>query len=237
MIFTTPTSQHAATGHRPTCPGHEGLLPYEVHDEEGVLRFDTAIEAEYTWGLCQAYAAGLKRAFQKRTSVPHGTLSWDPKEAILAALRRSTRGFQRQDIADIAADEVLRVLRTMRPGHERRHLRGLLREICIRGTEVRFEATPEDGSQALLVPYPAFKWQWKTRLSFPWKHPQHINVLEVSAFLVEFHRRMRDLAQLGTRFFNVTDSQVDYFTTSKGRSRSPRLNRLLRRINALILMS
>ena len=93
MIFTTPTSQHAATGHRPTCPGHEGLLPYEVHDEEGVLRFDTAIEAEYTWGLCQAYAAGLKRAFQKRTSVPYGTLSWDPKEAILAALRRSTRGF------------------------------------------------------------------------------------------------------------------------------------------------
>ena len=125
----------------------------------------------------------------------------------------------------------------MRPGHERRHLRGLLREICIRGTEVRFEATLEDGSQALLVLYPAFKWQWKTRLSFPWKHPQHINVLEVSAFLVEFHRRMRDLAQLGTRFFNVTDSQVDYFTTSKGRSRSPRLNRLLRRINALILMS
>lgn len=47
----------------------------------------------------------------------------------------------------------------------------------------------------------------------------------------------RDLTQLGTRFFNVTDSQVGFFTTSKGRGKSPRLNRLLRRIHALILMS
>ena len=66
---------------------------------------------------------------------------------------------------------------------------------------------------------------------------QHINVLEVSAFLVEFRRRVRDLAALGARFFNITDSQVGFFTMSKGRSKAPRLNRLLRRINAVILMS
>ena len=227
---------HAAL-HRPTCPGHDGLLPYEVHEIDGSLQFDTEQEAEYTWGLCQAYATGLKKVLQKRTSVPFGLVPWGPKAAILAALKRSTRGTQRSDVAGGTADDVMRILRTMRPGHERHHLRGLLREICIRGTEVRFEATAEDGSLHLMAPYPAFKWQWKTKLSYPWKHTQHINVLEVSAFLVEFRRRMREIVQLGTRFFNVTDSQVGFFTMSKGRSKSPRLNRLLRRINALILMS
>ena len=191
--------------HRPTCPGHEGLLPYEVHDEEGILRFDTAIEAEYTWGLCQAYAAGLKKAFQKRTSVPHGHLAWDPKEAILAALRRSTKGLQRLDVADAAAEEVMRVLRTMRPGHERRHLRGLLREVCIRGTEVRFEATPEDGSQTLLVPYPAFKWQWKTRLSFPWTHPDVSG--NARALVDDFQMELRRRTQSALRALTMPKGQ------------------------------
>ena len=124
--------------------------------------------------------------------MPFGFTPWDPKAAILAALKRS---------------------------------------------DVRFEAAAEDGSVTLMAPYPAFKWQWKTKLSYPWKHSQHIYVLEVSAFLVEFRRRAREIAQLGARFFNVTDSQVGFFTRSKGRSKAPRLNRLLRRINAVILVS
>ena len=33
------------------CPGHQGLLQYEVHDEDGQLTFDTAEEAEYPWNM------------------------------------------------------------------------------------------------------------------------------------------------------------------------------------------
>lgn len=134
------------------------------------------------------YAAALKQAFSKRTSVPHGIRPSYPKEAILAALKRSTRGMQRTDVANAAADEKSRESCGQCALDTRRRLRGLLREICIWGTEVQFEATAEDGSLTLMAPYPAFKWRWETRLSFPWKRPQHINVLEVSAFLVEFRR-------------------------------------------------
>ncbi|CAJ1433719.1 unnamed protein product, partial [Effrenium voratum] len=38
-----------------------------------------------------------------------------------------------------------------------------------------------------------------------WAQPQHINILEVSAFLVELRRRARQHSQLGKRFFNVID--------------------------------
>ncbi|CAK9105717.1 unnamed protein product [Durusdinium trenchii] len=227
---------HAAL-HTPVCPGHQGLLPYEVHDEDGVLRFDTAAEAEYAWTLCKVYAEALRAALAKRVSVPFGIQAWDAKAAILAALKRSTRGMQSDGAAENVCHEVLNILKTMNVGREQKHLRWLLRNICIRGTEVRFESAKEDGSGSLLVPYPAYRWQWKTKLSYPWQHTQHINVLEVSAFLVEFRRRVRDVSQLGARFFNVTDSQVTFFCLSKGRSSSVRLNRLLRRVNALILMS
>lgn len=227
---------HAAL-HTPVCPGHQGLLPYEVRDEDGVLRFDTAAEAEYAWTLCKVYAEALRAALAKRVSVPFGIQAWDAKAAILAALKRSTRGMQSDGAAENVCHEVLNILKTMNVGREQKHLRWLLRNICIRGTEVRFESAKEDGSGSLLVPYPAYRWQWKTKLSYPWQHTQHINVLEVSAFLVEFRRRVRDVSQLGARFFNVTDSQVTFFCLSKGRSSSVRLNRLLRRVNALILMS
>ena len=104
----------------------------------------------------------------------------------------------------------------------------MLRHVCLRGTDIKLMSTAESGSQSVMCPYPAFKWAWKVRLSFAWRQEQHINVLEVSTFLVEFRRRTRQIHQLGTRFFNITDSQVMFHCLSKGRSSSPRLNRLLR---------
>ena len=42
--------------HQPECLGHNLLKTYEVHElSDGSLRFDTEFEAEYPWGLCQAY--------------------------------------------------------------------------------------------------------------------------------------------------------------------------------------
>ena len=112
----------------------------------------------------------------------------------------------------------------------------MLRHVCLRGKDIKLLSQAETGSQSVMSPYPAYRWDWKARLAFCWKQSQHINVLEVTAFLVEFRRRTRDRKQLGTRFLNVTDSQLMFRCRTKGRSSSPRLNRLLRRVNALILM-
>lgn len=120
---------------------------------------------------------------------------------------------------------------------ERYHLRWLLRQVALRGCDIKRLQSDESGSHSFMSPYPAFRWDWRTRLSFPWKHQQHINILEVSAFLVEFRRRARSQEGLGIRFFNITDSQVMFHALTKGRSSSHRLNRLLRRTNALILFS
>eukprot|EP00435_Cladocopium_sp_Y103_P044009 s914_g12.t1 len=221
--------------HTPVCPGHDNLLPYEVHDDHGVLTFDTAEEAEYPWQWCRTYAAALKAQLKLLNPSPSAGV-FDEQGAVMAALRSSTRGFQSPQVAAQAANVVMQVLTTMRPGNERDHLKMLLRHVCLRGTDVKLMSAAENGSQSVMSPYPAFKWKWKVKLSFAWRQEQHINILEISAFLVEFRRRTRQRQQLGSRYFNITDSQVAFHCLTKGRSSSPRLNRLLRRINALSLM-
>lgn len=215
------------------CPGHPNLLPYEV--PEG-LEFDTSEEAQYPMRLCIAYAQALKRQVIRQTPVPINDMPFDEDSALLGALRTSTRGFQDPAAAELALQKIVEVLATMEDG-EKHHLKWLLRQVALRGCDVKLLSANEDGSQSVMSPYPAFRWNWSTRLSFPWKHEQHINVLEVSAFLVEFRRRTRQTQGLGIRFFNITDSQVMFHVLTKGRSSSPRLNRLLRRTNALILFS
>ena len=222
--------------HKPDCGGHPGLLPYEVHEVQGGLQFDTTAEAEYPWRMCRVYAQALKSQLQLLSPSPSAGV-FDEEGEIMAALRSSTRGLQNPVIASRAAMRVLEVIRTMVPGKEKEHLKTMLRHVCLRGTDVKLLSSAEDGSQSMMSPYPAFKWDWKVKLAFAWRQHQHINILEVSAFLVEFRRRTRQRAQLGCRYFNITDSQVTFHCLTKGRSSSPRLNRLLRRVNALALMS
>ena len=74
-------------------------------------------------------------------------------------------------------------------------------------------------------------------LSYKWAAEQHINVLEVTAVLTEFRRRLRSVDNMNTRFLNVVDSRVTYFALTKGRSGSKRMNRTLRRVMALNLAS
>ena len=223
--------------HKETCPGHQGLLPYEVHDQGGELSFDTALEAEYAWKLCKAYASSLVGQLKRQKPSPVGDMPFDKYSAILSALRSSTRGFQKQEVAERAAAQVFQLMRRMTEGMERDHLCDLLRQVCLRGTDIKLLCAAEDGSQSVMTPYPALCWDWKTKLSYQWRQPQHINVLEVTAFLVEFRRRTRSTSALGSRFFNITDSQVMFHCLTKGRSSSAQLNRLLRRVNAVILMS
>ena len=48
---------------RPTAPG---IGPYQVHETEQGLRFDTKEAAEYPWDFCTAYAAGVRVAMDRR---------------------------------------------------------------------------------------------------------------------------------------------------------------------------
>ena len=222
--------------HKPDCDGHRGLLPYEVHEDELGLRFDTSEEAEYPWRMCRVYAEALKSQLRLLSPSPSAGV-YDEEGEIMSALRSSTRGLQNPAVASRAAAKVMEVMRKMVEGQEKQHLKEMLRHVCLRGTDVKLLSSAEDGSQSMMSPYPAFKWDWKIKLAFAWKQGQHINILEVSAFLVEFRRRTRQRNQLGCRYFNITDSQVSFHCLRKGRSSSPRLNRLLRRVNALSLMS
>ena len=62
-------------------------------------------------------------------------------------------------------------------------------------------------------------------------------MLEITAVLTEFRRRLRDPENIHKRILNVVDSLVTYYALTKGRSGSKRLNRSLRRIMALNLAS
>eukprot|EP00435_Cladocopium_sp_Y103_P054322 s280_g17.t1 len=156
----------------PVCPGHADLLPYECHDEGGVLRFDTAEESEYPWQLCRLYAQALKAQLRLLNPSPSAGLITQ-EMSIMSALRSSTRGFQFPEQASLAAAKVLEVMETMVPGKEKDHLRLMLRQVCLRGTDIKLLTTDESGSQSVMSPYPAFKWDWRVKLAFAWKQRQH----------------------------------------------------------------
>lgn len=160
------------------CPRHPDLLPYEVHDEDGFLFFNTSQEAEYPWKPCRAMAQGYWAQWQRQHPSPRADMPFDERTAVLSGLKSATRGFQSDDVASRAAAQVLQIAETMRPEKEMEHLKWLLRRVCLRGTDVKMTTAAQDGSQSILTPYPAYRWKRKTRLSFPWSNEQHINVLE-----------------------------------------------------------
>lgn len=90
--------------HRPHCPGHYWLQPYEVHETPEGLRFDTEDEAEYPWEFCVAYADALKESIGRRTPYPIGILPRDNLMAIFSAVR-ATKGLQREEVAMKVAKE------------------------------------------------------------------------------------------------------------------------------------
>ena len=219
--------------HLPDCPGHDWLQPYQVHETPDGLQFDTEEEGEYPWELCAKYAKALKRAFDRRAPEPAGLVPRDRLTAIYSAIKRATKGLQNPAVAKEVAKVVDQMVDRMQPGDEKKHLAGLLRQVSTRGCDIKMMVTPESGEFTLMAPYPAFVWLWRTLVSYRWMNPQHINTLEVSAFLVEMRRRARDQTAVRSRFINITDSQVTFHCLTKGRSSSPRLNRIIRRISAV----
>lgn len=71
LIHNSPFLHQAL--HKPDCPGHSDLRGYRVTwGSDGQLSFDTALEAEYPWGFCTAYAGALAAHFRSITPEPVG---------------------------------------------------------------------------------------------------------------------------------------------------------------------
>ena len=156
---------------------------------------------------------------------------------VYTQVRGATRGLQDEQYDIRVVSALCHNLTSMTESGEDAHIRWLLRQVGLRGTDVRISVPDEQLSREVVYPYPAFRWLWRTVLSYRWSSEQHINVLEVTAVLTEFRRRLRNVDNINTRFLNVVDSLVTYYAVTKGRSGSKRINRSLRRMMALNLAS
>ena len=78
------------------------------------------------------------------------------------------------------------------------------------------------------------RWQWKRLKAVRFKHSQHINVLELRMYLYMARWRGRHSRYMNTRWLHFLDSQVSLAVLAKGRSSSRQLNRLLRKISAIL---
>ena len=76
---------------------------------------------------------------------------------------------------------------------------------------------------------------WRTIVSTPWSGLEHINVLELRAALLAVHWVLSYPTSLSSRVFLLLDSTVAFFSLWKGRSSSPALLLVLRKISALLL--
>eukprot|EP00435_Cladocopium_sp_Y103_P050079 s49_g15.t1 len=218
--------------HQPTCEGHENLRSYEVEElPDGTLYYPTEEEAAYPLGWCAAYAEGLKKdlvqnEFMERT-YKEGRLQWLQKE-----LSQSTERLQQGELQRRASVTLFELEEEMKRGWEKDHLAAMARKASIRGSDLRLHVTVDEVPQEL--PYPAFRWLWQEKLSYAWQAPEHINYLEIRAFIAMLKRRVR---QTPTRYLHIVDSAVTRGAVAKGRSSSPQVNKLLRKIGALCLVS
>lgn len=76
---------------------------------------------------------------------------------------------------------------------------------------------------------------WRTIISQPWREDEHINCLELRAALLAVHRALSSPSAISSRVFLLVDSTVAFFSLWKGRSSSPALLLILRKISALLL--
>jgi hypothetical protein len=123
----------------------------------------------------------------------------------------------------------------MKAGAEKEHTLEVLQQADHRGADACLETQQLFGPIRQKVPYPAFRWDWKTKDAWRWKHEQHINMLEAQAFLHHLRTRSADPRRHNERFVHVLDSQVAVGVLAKGRSSSHRLNRICKRVAGLAL--
>ena len=106
-----------------------------------------------------------------------------------------------------------------------------------RGADVQLN-TGELRAPARRAPRTSFKTAgctWRTVIQHHWKHHDHINILEVRAWLAYARLAARRGRKQGRRWAHILDSMVALSVLAKGRSSSRHLNAIVRRGNAVLL--
>ena len=106
-------------------------------------------------------------------------------------------------------ERLLESERKLVAGQETVELEHLLRCAHYRGTDIRL--TVEHHHEHQLIPYPAYRWVWRTQMAFKWKQEGHINELEAQALAAHVRRILREDGMQQVRVMVVLDSQVLYF--------------------------
>ena len=100
------------------------------------------------------------------------------------------------------------------------------------------EQQPDLGTR-VPVPEVGTNWdpisRWKLLVAWKWRQSEHNNVLEMRAAVAAFDRATRSAAFWEKRILVISDSQVTIGALGKGRSPIPVINRLCRRVAALVL--
>jgi len=132
--------------------------------------------------MCLAYASVVVADLKDLMVPPIGTAVVDLKHLLYNQIMGSTRGLQSEDLVYKLFTEVERWVLKMDAGQEQQHLLDLARHLGMKGTDIRLTLLKGmETSREVPVPYPAFRWFWKTVMAYRWTSPQHINVLEMTA--------------------------------------------------------
>ena len=104
--------------------------------------------------------------------------------------------------------------------------------------EQQVQKLPDLG-QKVPVPEVGASWdpvdRWHLEVAWKWTTPEHNNILEARAAVAAFQRATKATATWGKRILLISDSQVTIGALSKGRSSVMILNRLCRRMAAMVL--
>ena len=229
--------------HKPRCECSKKDSPAEAEYEGGHWRFRTEAQLELPDGFVNVLADGLLEHMLMHGEHDPGEPFEGNKAWIDGELEKAGKRFSLEARRKRAVDKISQLEEEMQPGLEAMHLARMVRRAHYRGTDVRLMAREPDevGEDSLVadplkeVPYPAYRWLWREQLSFAWKHEQHINILEVAAAFAHLRRKSRGPEGHALRQLIVLDSKVAANVMAKGRSSPRRLNRMCRRIMALVL--
>lgn len=90
---------------------------------------------------------------------------------------------------------------------------------------------------------PPHLWRWKTVCGWSWKYGQdestseHINKLELRSLQTSIKWRVKKQHLKSKRFLHLVDSVVTLHVVNKGRSSAYRLQRIIKKVSALLLLS
>lgn len=82
---------------------------------------------------------------------------------------------------------------------------------------------------------PAAWWTWTRGFTTRWHHKSHINVLELETVLLGIKFQIQRFKAHNCRIFQLTDSYVSLSVSTKGRTSSKQLTRVLNLISAHLL--